>query len=256
MEKHKLSNAINTILFLFKEKTNERDSTLSKAIFLNKNINSRNIQANYPKAYSSRDKNSFHPSTIKTPTISSSKIEKKRKKNYTSSRWNNFSHFHHFIPLFSNYDTFSPSLLPRNALSVRFLNQRNTFHPRQRSPSSEWNPRARRRMTGWRTHEASPPRARRRPFIPVTRRVFKMSTGCASPTPFDTADSSSGLCWQPRWKAIRKLTGLTSFKRVAILALQTPFTQCVRYCALPYPSIARSTFSPPLSIIIKLNQRQ
>lgn len=78
----------------------------------------------------------------------------------------------------------------------------------------------------------------------------------ASPTPFDTADSSSGLCWQPRWKAIRKLTGLTSFKRVAILALQTPFTQCVRYCALPYPSIARSTFSPPLSIIIKLNQRQ
>lgn len=61
----------------------------------------------------------------------------------------------------------------------------------------------------------------------------------ASPTPFDTADSSSGLCWQPRWKAIRKLTGLTSFKRVAILALQTPFTQCVRYCALPYPSIAR-----------------
>lgn len=32
MEKHKLSNAINTILFLFKEKTNERDSTLSKAI--------------------------------------------------------------------------------------------------------------------------------------------------------------------------------------------------------------------------------
>lgn len=78
----------------------------------------------------------------------------------------------------------------------------------------------------------------------------------ASPTPFDTADSSSGLCWQPRWKAIRKLTGLTSFKRVAILALQTPFTQCVRYCALPYPSIARSTFSPPLPIIIKLNQRQ
>lgn len=198
MEKHKLSNAINTILFLFKEKTNERDSTLSKAIFLNKNINSRNIQANYPKAYSSRDKNSFHPSTIKTPTISSPKIEKKKgKKNYTSSRWNNFSHFHHFIPLFSNYDTFSPSLLPRNALSVRFLNQRNTFHPRQRSPSSEWNPRARRRMTGWRTHEASPPRARRRPFIPVTRRVFKMSTGCAPapppltpPTPrVDYADS-------------------------------------------------------------------
>lgn len=187
MEKHKLSNAINTILintisFQGKNKRERLNFIKSNIVFLNKNINSRNIQANYPKAYSSRDKNSFHPSTIKTPTISSPKIEKKRKKNYTSSRWNNFSHFHHFIPLFSNYDTFSPSLLPRNALSVRFLNQRNTFHPRQRSPSSEWNPRARRRMTGWRTHEASPPRARRRPFIPVTRRVFKMSTGCA-PTP-------------------------------------------------------------------------
>ena len=56
---------------------------------------------------------------------------------------------------------------------------------------------------------------RRQPFIQprsiVTRRDFRNVHARGPWHP----GSSSGLRWQRRWKAIRKLTGLTSFKRVA-----------------------------------------
>lgn len=149
----------------------------------------------------------------------------------------------------------------RNALSVRFLNQRNALHSPANDPSTppplrKRNPRARRRMTGWRTRdEASPPlpSPRRRPFIPVTRRVFKMST--RQPHPLwhrrllewimltAAMKGDQEINWTHVVQTCRDPRSSKHLSRNAFVIARFPLT----------PSIARSTFSPSplLPIIIK-----
>lgn len=124
------------------------------------------------------------------------------------------------------------------------------------------NPRARRRMTGWRTRdEASPPlptppRARRRPFIPVTRRVFKMST--RQPHPLwhrrllewimltAAMKGDQEINWTHVVQTCRDPRSSKHLSRNAFVIARFPLT----------PSIALPLSPPPLSCRLLLNQRR